>query len=140
MRVVFDTNVLLVSLPSHSPFYALYQAVVAQQLTLYVTTETLAEYEEQISRRIGLARTDVQLRELLNLPAVQEVTVYYQWNLLAEIDADDDKFVDCAIACGADYLVTNDKHFNRLKEVPFPKVEIIRAEEFLALLQESFKS
>lgn len=135
MRVVFDTNVLLVALPSHSPFHALYQAVVNERLTLFVTTETLAEYEEQISRRLGIARTDVQLRELLNLPAVQEVTIYYHWHLLAEIDADDDKFADCAIACGADYLVTNDRHFTKLREVPFPSVNIIRAEEFLALLQ-----
>ncbi len=135
MRVVFDTNVLLVSLPSHSPFRALYQAVVDERLTLYVTTEMLAEYEEQISRRLGIARTDVQLRELLNLPAVQEITVYYQWYLLAEIDADDDKFVDCAIACGADYLVTNDRHFSRLREIPFPTVNIIKAEDFLELLK-----
>ena len=74
MRVVFDTNVLLVALPSHSPFHALYQAVVAGRLTLFVTTETLAEYEEQISRRLGIARPDAQLRELLNLPSVQELT------------------------------------------------------------------
>jgi putative PIN family toxin of toxin-antitoxin system len=135
MRVVFDTNVLLVSLPSRSPFRALYQAIVDERLTLYVTTEMLAEYEEQISRRLGIARTDVQLRELLNLPAVQEITVYYQWHLLAEIDADDDKFVDCAIACGADYLVTNDRHFSRLREIPFPTVNIIKAEDFLELLK-----
>ena len=70
MRVVFDTNVLLVALPSHSPFHALYQTVLAGRLTLFVTTETLAEYEEQISRRLGIARTDVQLRELLNLASV----------------------------------------------------------------------
>ncbi|RYE91001.1 MAG: hypothetical protein EOO37_01515 [Cytophagaceae bacterium] len=77
----------------------------------------------------------MQLRKLLNLPAVQEVTIYYQWHLLAEIDADDDKFVDCAIACGVDYLVTNDRHFNKLRDVSFPSVNAIRAEEFLALLQ-----
>ena len=58
-----------------------------------------------------------------------------QWHLLADTDADDDKFVDCAIACGADYLVTNDKHFNKLREVLFPVVPIIRAEDFLILLQ-----
>ena len=84
MRVVFDTNVLLVSLPSHSLFRALYQAVVDERLTLYITTEILAEYEEQISRRLGIARTDVQLWELLNLPNVQEITLYYHWYLLAE--------------------------------------------------------
>lgn len=134
MRVVLDTNVLLVALPSHSSFHRLYQAVVEGRLTLYVTTETLAEYEEQISRRLGVARTEVQLRELLNLPAVHELTVYYKWHLLTDIDADDDKFVDCAVACGADYLVTNDRHFDKLRDVPFPTVNVIKAEEFMKLL------
>lgn len=135
MRVVFDTNVLLVALPSHSPFHPLYRALVEGRLTLYVTTETLAEYEEQIGRRLGIARTEVQFRELLNLPNVRELTVYYRWHLLAELDPDDDKFVDCAIACGADYLITNDRHFDRLGAVPFPTVPTIRAEAFLTLLQ-----
>ncbi len=134
MRVVFDTNVLLVALPSHSPFHCLYQAVVAERLELFVTTDTLAEYEEQISRRLGLARADMQLRELLNLPGVHELTVYYRWHLLADLDPDDDKFVDCAIACGADYLVTNDRHFDRLKDLKFPRVNLIKAEDFLAVL------
>ena len=135
MRVVFDTNVLLVALPTHSPFHPLYQAVRQGRVQLFVTTEILAEYEEQLCRRLGLARTEVQLRELLNLPNVQELTVYYRWQLLADLDPDDDKFVDCAVACGADYLVTNDRHFDRLRGVAFPSVPLVKAEEFLALLR-----
>ena len=73
MWVVFDTTVLLIALPSHSSFHLLYQVVIEQQLTLYVTTEILFEYEEQISRRIRIARADVQLRELLNMPSVREI-------------------------------------------------------------------
>lgn len=78
MRVVFDTNVLLVSLPSHSSFHPLYQAVVSDQIDLFIITEILNEYEEQISRRLGIARTNVQLRELLSLSSVRELTVYYR--------------------------------------------------------------
>lgn len=47
---------------------------------------------------------------------------------------DRNKFCDCAIACSADYLVTNDKHFIILAQVPFPAVKTIKAEEFLELL------
>lgn len=45
-------------------------------------------------------------------------------------DPDDNKFVDCAIACNAKYLVSNDKHFRILKDIPFPKVELLTAQEF----------
>ena len=34
----------------------------------------------------------------------------------------------------ADYLVTHDKHFNILKGIPFPKVEVIRLDELKKLL------
>ena len=41
---------------------------------------------------------------------------YFRFHLLSDIDKDDDKFVDCAITAGADYIVTDDSHFDRLKQ------------------------
>ena len=49
-------------------------------------------------------------------------------------DPDDNKFVDCAISAGAKYIVTNDKHFNVLKEIDFPKVDIITLIDFYSQL------
>ena len=40
------------------------------------------------------------------------------------------KFADLAIAANADYLVTNDKDFNSLKTLEFPKLSIVNIEEF----------
>ncbi|WP_040005908.1 putative toxin-antitoxin system toxin component, PIN family [Fibrisoma limi] len=136
MTVVLDTNVLLVSLPSRSPFHVIYRAIIDRRLSICVTNETLSEYEEQISSRIGIHRSEVQLRELLNLPNVLLIDVYYNWQLI-EADKDDNKFVDCAIAGGADYLVTNDRHYDILKTIDFPKIAVIKAEEFVRLLSEN---
>lgn len=134
MNIVLDTNVLLVSLPSHSPFHPIFQALQQGRSMLFVTNEMLTECEEQISVRLGVARTDVQLRELLNLPNVTLVDVYYKWYKI-KADPDDDKFADCAFASGADYLVTNDRHYNVLKDaIDFPQVTIITAQEFVSLL------
>lgn len=49
-------------------------------------------------------------------------------------DPDDNKFFDAAIAANADYLVTNDSHFNEAKRLLFPKANIISADEFLQML------
>ena len=95
MKVILDTNVLLVSLPSHSPFHLIYQGLIQGKYTLFLTNEILTEYEEQVSRRLGVSRTDLQLRELLNLPNVVLLDVYFKWYRI-EADPDDDKFVDCA--------------------------------------------
>jgi uncharacterized protein len=44
--------------------------------------------------------------------------------------------VDCAIAVGADYIVSNDGHFKVLIDIPFPSVNVIKAEDFLLVLAE----
>ena len=64
---------------------------------------------------------------------VIKTNIYYNWNLIS-VDPDDNKFVDCAVAVNADYIVTNDKHFNILKKVDFPKVKTIKIDEFMELL------
>ena len=46
---------------------------------------------------------------------LRRVEPTYQWQLITA-DPDDDKFADCAIAAGADYVVTEDAHFAALKD------------------------
>jgi uncharacterized protein len=74
MKIVLDTNVLLVSLPTHSQYHPIFQALRRKAFDLFVTNEILAEYEEQIGRRLGIERTELQLVELLNLPNAHEAT------------------------------------------------------------------
>lgn len=53
---------------------------------------------------------------------------------LIKSDEDDNKFVDCAIAANARYIVTEDHHFDVLKSIEFPVVDIIRIDKFVLLL------
>lgn len=71
---------------------------------------------------------------LENLENVRYITRYYQWRLIGQ-DYDDNKFVDCSVAANANYLATNDKHFNILKKISFPKVNVISVEEFKAIMK-----
>ncbi len=76
----------------------------------------------------AIANNVVEL--LLSLDNVTKIEVFFRWGLI-ENDYDDNKFVDCAISSGADYIVTNDKHFNVLKGIEFPKVRTISVDDFL---------
>ena len=69
----------------------------------------------------------------MQLQNIELITPSYNWHLI-ETDVDDNKFCDCAIASNADYIITNDKHFNILKQIKFPKVNILTAEAFLNFL------
>ena len=44
------------------------------------------------------------------------------------------KFVDCAISANAHYIVTNDHHYDVLKDIDFPKVNVVNIQQFLSLI------
>ena len=52
------------------------------------------------------------------------------------LNKDDDKFVDCAITAGADYIVTEDSHFDHLKKIPFPQLNVLTLDEFNETLKQ----
>lgn len=58
---------------------------------------------------------------------------HFRFHLIGT-DEDDNKFVDCAIAAGACYIVTEDHHFNVLRKIEFPVVNVIGIDAFTQLL------
>jgi len=98
-----------------------------------ICTEIVLEYEEVIGHKMGRdVATDV-VHALESFPNVLKISRYYQWNVI-EDDPDDNKFLDLAIAGGSDCIVTNDKHFNILRKVDFPRVAVVNPEEFKYLI------
>lgn len=97
--------------------------------TLAVSNEILTEYEEQIANFYAPSVAENVLKTLMNIPKLEKAQIYYRWQLI-QVDYDDNKFVDCAVACGADYIVTHDKHFKVLEKIEFPKVPCISLDKF----------
>ena len=52
-------------------------------------------------------------------------------------DPEDDKFIECAISCNADYIVSGDRHLLNLKE--YAGIRILKASEFLSNLSRKQK-
>lgn len=130
LKVVLDTNVLLVSLPRKSQFRPIFDRLLHGEFDLAISNDIQTEYEEIIAQRYD-AQTVKELFDLFSLlPNVVEVTPYFKWNLIKN-DPDDNKFVDAAVAVGADLLVSNDKHFKILKQIAFPHLTVCRAETFM---------
>lgn len=133
MRIVIDTNVWLVIIPRYSKYAMVYDQLKAGRFQLLLSNDILFEYEEQMKVRYDDIFVDAEIKEILTLNNVEQFEPAFRWKLISG-DPDDNKFVDCAIAANADYIVTNDKHFNILKEISFPKVSIISLEEFIKLI------
>lgn len=100
---------------------------------LCVNTEILNEYEEIISQKTtkDIAHNVVEAISKLNTTKFQ--TAYFHFNLICS-DPDDNKFVDCAIASNAELIVTNDAHFDILKTIEFPKLEVSSLQNFSSSL------
>ncbi len=75
---------------------------------------------------------------LLNLGNLDKVEVYFEWKLINQ-DPDDNKYIDAAIVGAADLIVSNDQHFQILKSIDFPKVNVVGIEEFLDLILKKTK-
>lgn len=134
MKVVIDTNVLVASISKRSEFRWVFDDFINEKFILCVTTEILAEYEEILQRFYGIELASIVLQIIENAVNVDLITTYYTWQLI-ETDPDDNKFVDCAIACGAKYLVSHDRHFRILKNIPFPQVKVISGKQFQKILE-----
>ena len=93
----------------------------------------MLEYEEIIQKKYGASTSNVLLALLNELPNVHFINAYYKW-FLVEIDPDDNKYVDCAIAGKASYLVTEDQHFNILSRISFPQVKTLSIDSFADIL------
>lgn len=133
-RIVLDTNCLLQSLPSKSPYHKIWTDILDGHIQLCVNTEILNEYEEILSGKTTkeIAHNVVEAIARLSTTFFQDA--YFHFGLIT-VDTDDNKFVDCAIAADAEYIVTNDKHFEVLNSIPWPKLSVINIKEFVAQIQ-----
>ncbi len=133
MRVVLDTNILLVSIAKKSRYRIIFDSLIAKKFDLVISNEVLSEYTEIIAKKTNAIVANNIAEMLLTLSNVQKQDVYYKWRLI-NADEDDNKFVDCAIAGNVDYLISNDKHFNELKDIEFPKLLVLTIDDFMDLL------
>ncbi len=127
-KIVLDTNVFLVSISSNSKLHWIYESLFNGKFVLCISTEIFLEYAEIIEIHMGKNVSEKALAVLQNLPNVEFITTYYKFNLLN--DEDDNKFVDCAIASNATFIVSHDKDFKILSQIEFPKVVVIDTNEF----------
>jgi len=135
-RVVFDTNIIVSALlqPLGAPA-ELFKLALNGSIQLCVTGDIYAEYEEVISRprfqRIGEISAGA-------LRAIRDRGFWVRptESVRACSDPDDDIFLECAQAAGAEYLVTgNLKHF----PVSWKEAQIVTPRQMVEILAGSEK-
>lgn len=133
-KIVLDTNCLIASLSRRGQYYPVWKGLQAGEYILCVSTDILEEYAEIITQKTSVEVASNVIHLLLESQYVELVNPYFSLHLIEE-DHDDDKFVDCAFAANATFIVSDDKHYDVLQDIDFPKLLVLKLKEFLDLLQ-----
>ncbi len=133
MIVVLDSNVLLVSIPKKSSYRPIFDALLQKKFSIAISNEVLNEYIEVLTRYANGVVADNIAELLLVKENVIKTEIFFHWNLI-QADPDDIKFVDLCISANADFIVTNDAHFDVLKNISFPRVKVLKVVEFQKLI------
>ena len=134
MRIVLDTNVLITRLLSPTSYAVqIFTAWEAYAFEVVVSEHILGEYERAL--RYEHLRLDEERSKKLLTRFAKFATLVIPTETLHVVkeDPQDNKFVECAIAGEAGYIVSSDKDLPRLKE--YRGVQILSPAQFLELLQ-----
>ena len=93
----------------------------------------MLEYEEILTRIYHAEVAELVTSSLSLLPNTKQIEIHFDLRLIVH-DADDDKFVNCAFASNAHFIVSDDRHFNILKNIDFPKIGVLQYDEFRKML------
>ena len=137
MRIVLDTNSLIQSIPKRSAYRVVWDSILSGENILCVSNEIIEEYVELLQQLTNSETANIIIEAIVNSPFVEYITPYYRFNLI-KADPDDNKFGDCAISANAHYIVTNDHHYDVLKDIAFPRVDVIPLKEFFELINRNY--
>ena len=136
LRVVLDTNIIVRAVSGRPLSSVIFDALLNQHYALYLSHDILLEYEEKLMQIFDAEIAELVIGTLLILPNVYKTEFFYDLRLIVQ-DADDDKFVNCAFSANAHYLVSDDKHYRVLAKVDFPKIAVLKFDEFKNILLEN---
>lgn len=129
MRIVLDTNVFVSGVFFRGPPGEIIDAWHAEHIQLVVSLEILDEYQ-RVGAELAVKYPAVDLAPVLQYLAVNaEICDPPPLDEQVCEDADDDKFLACAIAVGAECVVTGDKLL--LKVAEYRGVEVLRPRDFV---------
>ena len=127
MKIVIDTNVVISGIFFGGNPRAIIEAVVDGNIDAFATVEIIEEYTEIIERMIDIKQKKLDQGFLSTLVMSLKV-IESESEVEVCRDADDNKFIECAVDAKALYIVSGDSDLLDIQE--YDGIQIITAKDF----------
>lgn len=137
MKVVLDANIYVSALVSTwgNP-YRIFELWLQKRFDVLITTPMLEEIGRVLHypRIVKRHRLDeIEIERFVTMLADQAWLVESKGRLaVVQDDESDNRYIECAVAGRADYIVTGDEHLLKIQQ--FRDIFILKPAEFVALL------
>jgi len=147
INAVFDTVIYLqAALSDKGAAYACWQLVEKGEIRVFITEAILAEINDVLNRpklrRKYSVLTEEKIAEVLQSVRAHAVLIENTNQIYAfERDPNDEVFINLALVCKAEFLVSRDNDLLDLRKdesfkISFPQLRIVSPAEFLEIYRE----
>ena len=129
-RVVIDTNVYISAIFWGGKPREVVDLGRNARISIFTSSEIQAEIERKLKNKFGIDEKEVAQILLDYAMFTLPIKLLHKVEVV-NADPDDNKFIECAIASKAGYIVSGDKHLLNLKN--YQGIQIMKAAKFLEI-------
>lgn len=115
MRIVFDTNVFISAIFWKGKPIEIILTAIERKWEIFISEDILNEFERVLRRDFPIVEDKVR-EAVLTLRSMSKVIQPSETIQIITEDPSDNRILECAAECHADYIVTGDSHLLKLGE------------------------
>ena len=129
--VVLDTNVIISSIFWIGNSHKIVNLAIEQKISNFTSPELLNELVRVLKKKFNVPedKTEEQITLVAKYSQITEPKIKVK---VIKDDPSDNKVIECALSCNADYIVSGNWHLLDLKK--YKSINIVTPKEFLGLV------
>ena len=132
LNVVLDTNIYVSSIFWKGNPHKIVELALNKKIKIFTSFEILQELEKVLRR--DFQEPDEMIHRQISL--IFEYADVIKTNIKLDVvtaDPEDNKIIECAVSCSADYIVTGDKHL--LDFVEYRRIRILSPRKLIEIMK-----
>ena len=133
IKITVDTNVFISATFWLGASHKILELVEKKTIELILSKSIIKEYQDVLNYKEiqeKITNKNLEMRWYVQkIASLSRIVIPKKKILIIEVDTDDNKILECALAGNVDYIISQDRHLLDLKE--FTGIEILHPEDFL---------